>query len=122
MKAQIDTLAMQVGGKDNETVSKVSEQQIEDKKVSSNMVFKLLFSPVYILRAIVKLRKRNDSNKGIKSESPGLSETIPDVDSKVGGNGNGNKEDVLIKTASNDSIIPIGENRIPEHDQRYGDF
>jgi methyl-accepting chemotaxis protein len=140
MKEQINILSAQVGGKgdedlhtrkpdkkkvrkaDNETAGKVSEQQIEDKKTSRNIVFKLLFSPIYILKAIFKLRNRNDSNNGIKSESMGSSETAPDVDNKVGGNGNGNKEDVLIETASNDSLIPMGENRIPEHDERFKDF
>ncbi|MFQ5687712.1 MAG: methyl-accepting chemotaxis protein [Candidatus Scalindua sp.] len=142
MKEQIEILAMQVGGKgngklhtkksdkpdkkkvrkaDNETAGKVSKQQFEDKKTSSNMVFKLLLSPIYILKAIVKLRKRNDStNKGIKSESMDSTETAPDKN--TGGNGNGNKENVLIKTASNDSLIPMGENRIPEHDERFKDF
>ena len=140
MKEQIDILAMQVSGKGNgeqsaqksgkkrarkagnETTGKVSERQIEEKKVSSNIVSKLLFSPIYILKAIVKLRKRNDTNKGIKSESLGSCETAPDVDNKAGGNGNGNKEDVLAKTASNDSIIPMGENRITEHDEQMNDF
>jgi methyl-accepting chemotaxis protein len=140
MKEQIDILAMQVGGKgngeqpaqksgkkrarkdDNEAAGKVSEQQIEEKKISSNMASKVLLSPIYILKAIVKLRKCNDSNKGVKSESLGSSETAPDVDNKAGGNGNGKKEDVLIGTASNDNIIPMGENRIPEHDERFKDF
>ena len=107
---------------DNEAAGKVSEQQIEEKKISSNMASKVLLSPIYILKAIVKLRKCNDSNKGVKSESLGSSETAPDVDNKAGGNGNGKKEDVLIGTASNDNIIPMGENRIPEHDERFKDF
>ena len=70
------------------------------------------------------LRKRNNSNKGIKPESIGSSETAPDVDNKAGGNGNGNgnKEDVPVETASNESIIPMGEDRIPEHDVRFKDF
>ncbi len=140
MKDQINILAMQVGGKgngelpaqkpdkkkvrkaDNETAGKMSEQQIEDKKASRNIVLKLLFSPIYILKAIVKLRKRNDSNKGIISESMSSSETAPDVDNKAGGNGNGNKEDILIETASNDGLIPMSENRIPEHDESLKDF
>ena len=49
---------------DNETTGKASEQQNEEKKISSNIVFKLFFSPIYILKSIVKLRKRNDSNEG----------------------------------------------------------
>jgi methyl-accepting chemotaxis protein len=142
MKEQIEILAMQVGGKgngelpaqkpdkpdkkkvrkaDNETAGRVSEQQFEDKKTSGNIVFKLLLSPIiYILKVIVKLRKRNDSNKGIKSESMGSSETVPDVDNKAGGNGN--KEGVLIGTASKDSLIQMNENKIPEHDERFKDF
>lgn len=142
MKEQVDILAMQVGGKgngeltaqksdkpdrnkagkaDNETAG-VSEQQIQEKKASSSMVSKLLLSPIYILKLIVKQRKRNDPSKGIKSESRGPSETAPDVDSRAGSNGNGNKEDVLCETDSDDSLIPMGENRIPEHDERFKDF
>jgi|TARA_B100001971_G_C17687041_1_gene285100 hypothetical protein len=70
------------------------------------------------------LRKRNNSNKGIKPESIGSSETAPDVDNKAGGNGNGNKEDVLIETASKDSLIPMDEDedRVLEHDERFKDF
>ncbi len=63
------------------------------------------------------LRKHNDHNKGFNSGSMGTSETAPDIDNKAGSNGNGNKEDVLIETASNDNLIPLGENRIPEHDE-----
>ncbi|MBC8550763.1 MAG: hypothetical protein H8D23_14055 [Candidatus Brocadiales bacterium] len=143
MKEQIEILAMQVGGKgngelpaqqsgrhdkkrarkaDNETDGKVSEQQIEQNKTSGSMVFKLLFSPIYILKVIVKLRKRNDSSKEIKSELTGSSETATDVDNKVGGNGHGNKEDVLVKTVSKESLIPMGENRIQEHDEKFSDF
>jgi len=141
MKEQIEILAMQVGGKgngeltaqksdqkkvrmaDNKTAGKVSEQQVEYKTTSRNIVFKLLFSPIYILKAIVKLIKRNDSSNGIKSESMGSSGTASDAANKSGGNGgNGNKEDVLVETASKDSLIPMGENRIPEHDERFKDF
>ncbi len=137
MKEQINVLAIQVGGKgngngeqrrhkpaktDNETSSQVQGQNVTDLKTSSNMVFKLLFSPIYIMKSIVKLRKHDDSNKGIKSGSMEPSETAPDIDNKTGGNGNGRKEDVLIKTASNESVIPMGENRIPEHDDDFKDF
>lgn len=140
MKEQVDILAMQVGGKgngelpahqsgkkrstkaDNKTTGKVSEQQIEEEKTSINMVFKLLFSPIYVLKEIVKPRKRNDSNEETKFESLGSPETAPDVNNKAGGNGNGNKENVLAKTASNDSIIPMGKNRITEHDEQMNDF
>ncbi len=130
MKEEIDILAMQVGGKGN---GELPAQKSDKKRVRKadnetagkrNIVFKLLFSPIYIFKAIFKLRKRNDSNNGIESEPMGSSETAPDVDNKAGGNGNGNgnKEDVLIGTASNESIIPMGENRIPEHDERFKDF
>ena len=140
MKEQVDILAMQVGGKgdgelppqksdkesagkvDIETTDKVSEQQIEEKKTSGGKVFKLLISPIFILQSIVKRKKDNDSGKEIKSESTGSSETAPDVDSKAGGNGNGSKEDVFVKTASKESIIPMGENRISEHDESFKDF
>ncbi|MBT6052375.1 MAG: hypothetical protein HOG49_36695, partial [Candidatus Scalindua sp.] len=138
MKEQVDILAMQVGGKgdgelppqksdkesagkvDIETTDKVSEQQIEEKKTSGGKVFKLLISPIFILQSIVKRKKDNDSGKEIKSESTGSSETAPDVDSKAGGNGS--NEDVLVKTASKESIIPMGENRISEHDESFKDF
>ena len=140
MKEQIDILSSQVSGKSsgelpaqkpdkkkvrkagNETAGKVSEQQIEDKKASRNIVFKVLFSPIHILKAITKLRKRNDStgSTGTNTHTSGSTETAPDKNTRD--NGNGNKEDVLIGTASNDSLIPMGENRIPEHDERFKDF
>jgi hypothetical protein len=128
MKEEIDILAMQVGGKGN---GELPAQKSDKKRVRKadnetagkrNIVFKLLFSPIYIFKAIFKLRKRNDSNNGIKSEPMGSSKTAPDVDNKAGGNGNGNKEDVLVGTASNESIIPMGENRIVEHDESMKDF
>jgi methyl-accepting chemotaxis protein len=120
MKEQINVLAMQVGGKGN---GKLSAQKPDnpDKKPSSSMVFKLLFSPIYILKGIIKRRKYNDTNKGINSKSM-RSETAPDLDNKAGGNGKDNKEDVLIETASNDNIIPMGENRVTEHDESFKDF
>ena len=90
------------------------------KKISGGKVFKLLISPIFILQSIVKRKKDNDSGKEIKSESTGSSETAPDVDSKAGGNGS--NEDVLVKTASKESIIPMGENRISEHDESFKDF
>ncbi len=107
MKKQIAILAMQVGGKGNgelppqkpgklgkKRAGKVSEQQIEEKETSGNKVF--------------------------KSGSMGLSESGHDVDNKAGGNDN--NEDVLIKTASKDSIIPKGKNRISEHNEIIDDF
>ena len=117
MKDQIDILAMQVGGKSNgelpaQKPDKVSEQHSEEKKTAGNKIFKLLFKRI----------KRNTSNKEIKSRSTDSSETAPEVDNKAGGNGNGNKEDVLTEAASNDSIIPMSENRISEHDESYKDF
>ena len=130
MKEQINILAMQVGGKTNGKLrkhtpvnpDKLPEQNVTDLKTSGNSIFKLIFSPICLLKSIVKLRKHNDSNKRIKSGPMGSSETASEVDNKAGGNGNGNKEDVLIETASNDSLIPMGENRIPEHDESFKDF
>ncbi|MGR3293600.1 MAG: methyl-accepting chemotaxis protein, partial [Candidatus Scalindua sp.] len=142
MKEQVDILAMQVGGKgngklpaqkpdkpdrkragkaDKETTGNVSEQQIEEKKISSNKVFKLLFSPIYILKSIVKLRKRDDSNKEIKSESLSSSEATPDVDNKAEGNGNG-AQDISHALTKSEELIPPGKNRIVEHDEQMNDF
>ena len=92
------------------------------EKIEFGGVLELIFSPIYILKSIVKLRKRDNSNKGIKSESMDSPVTAPDVDNKAGDNGNGKNEDVLIETTSNDTVIPMGENRIPEHDEGFRDF
>ncbi|MCP4255289.1 MAG: hypothetical protein GY775_18165, partial [Candidatus Scalindua sp.] len=140
MKEQVDILAMQVGGKgdgelppeksdkesagkvDNETTDKVSEQQIKEKKKSGSKIFKLLLSPIFILQSIVKRKNDNDSDKVTISESTGSSETAPDVDNNTGGNGHGNEEDVLVKIASNESLIPMGENRIQAEEEAFKDF
>ncbi len=50
----------------------------------------------------------------------GSSETVSDVGNKAGGNDN--KEDVLVEAISNNSLIPMGGKRIPEHDERFKDF
>jgi Methyl-accepting chemotaxis protein len=131
MKEQINILAMQVDGKgkgehrrnktakpDNVISSQVPEQNITDVKTSGKSVLKLISSPIYILKSIAKLRKRDDSNKGIKSEP--MDPPVPD--NETGDNGNGRNEDVLVKTNSNESIIPKGENRILEHDESFKDF
>ncbi len=94
------------------------EQNDTDLKTTGNIVSKLISSPIYILKSIAKLKKRGDSNKAIKSESMGS----PETDNEAGKNGNGKKEDVLVKAASNESVIPMGENRIAEHDESYKDF
>ncbi len=137
MKEQIEILAMQVGGKGSgkppvqkagkpgkKIIGKVSEQQIEEEKISNSIISKLLFSPIYIFKSIFKRKRGNDSNKGVKPESTGSSSTPLDVDNRVGGNGNsdGNREDILSKTVSNENVIPIGENRISEHNESFGDF
>jgi hypothetical protein len=94
------------------------------EKIKFGGVLELISSLIYILKSIVKLRKRDNSNKGIKSESMDSPATAPDVDNKAGdnGNGNGKNEDVLIETTSNDTVIPMGENRIPEYDESFKDF
>jgi len=141
MKEQIEILAMQVGGKgngelparksdkkkvrkaDNETAGKVSEQQIEDKKTSRNIVFKLLFSPIYILKAIVKLRKHDDSTGSTGTKTYTADSSGNGSDKNAEDNGNGTK-DLPEKTHLDkaDNIIPMGENRIMEHDERFKDF
>ena len=76
MKEQIDILAMQVGGKgngelrtvrkdDNGNSDQILSQQVSDKKASGNIVFKLLFSPIYILKYTLKTifnRKKQDGS------------------------------------------------------------
>ncbi len=110
MKEQINILAKQVGS------------QGTGKKTSGNGVSKLLFSPIFFLLGIVKRKKNNDPDNGTESGSLEPSEKTPNVDNKTGGNGNGTKEDVLVKTDSSDSLIPMGESRIPEHDEEFSDF
>ena len=139
MKEQINILAMQVDGKgkgehrrdkpanpdkgnagkpDNVISSQMPEQNVTDVKTPGKSVLKLISSPIYILKLIAKLRKRDDSNKGIKSESM----DSPETDNETGDNGNGRNEDVLVKTDSSESIIPTGGNRILEHDESFKDF
>jgi methyl-accepting chemotaxis protein len=119
MKEQIDILSAQVGGKGNEDLHTHKSTHSDQKKAEQQVIRK----KTSLLKRIFNWRKNYDHpDKGIKSESMGSSETAPDVDNKAGGNGNGNKKDVLTETASNDSLIPMGENRIPEHDERFKDF
>ena len=116
MKEQINLLAVQVGGNgnDNGTPSHVSKKNDTDLKTSGNRILKIISSPIHILKSIAKLRKLDDSSKRIKSkDSP---ETTPDS------NGNGKEKVVLTESASNESIIPMGENRIAEHDESFKDF
>jgi len=119
MKEQIDILSAQVGGKGNEDLNTHKSTHSDQKKAEQQIIRE----KTSLLKRFFNLRKNDDHpNKGIISKSMSSSETAPDVDNKTGGNGNGNKEDVLIETASNDSLIPMGENRIPEHDERFKDF
>jgi len=139
MKEQVDILAMQVGGKgdgerppqksdkesagkaDNKTTDKVSEQQIEVKKTSGGKVFKLLFSPILILQSIIKRKDGNAPDNEIKTEPTGSSVTAPDVDSKAGGNGN-DAQGISHVSANPEELIPMGKNRIVEHDEKMNDF
>jgi methyl-accepting chemotaxis protein len=138
MKEQIDILAMQVGGNGNgelRTVRKddngnsvqILSKQVSDKKASVNIVFKLLFSPIYILKYTLKTifnqkkQDSSDSNKDIKScYTGGITHTKNPVKT-VSGNGD-NKENVLVGTASNDNIIPMGTSETKEHNSRFEDF
>ncbi len=142
MKEQINILAVQVGGKGNgelRTVKKDDDkasdqtlsQQVTDKKASGNIVFKLLFSPVYILKTIFNRKKHDgpDSNKEIKSSSTGdaihtkdSTETVPGNFKNAEGNGN-DKEGALVGIASDDeNVIPMGTGKTKEHDDRFKDF
>ena len=123
MKEQINLLAIQVGGNgngvkknDNETSNHVPGQNATSVKTSGNIVFKLISLPISFLKSIAKLRKLDDSSKRIKSESKDSPETIHDS------NGNGKEKGMLAETVSNESIIPMGENRIKEHDESFKDF
>ena len=125
MKEQINLLAIQVGGNgngvkknDNETSNHVPGQNTTSIKTSDNIVFKLISLPISILKSIAKLRKRNDSNNGLKPGSVGS----PKAGKMDGDNSNGKKENVPVEADSNDNIIPMGENRITEHDESFRDF
>jgi hypothetical protein len=100
--------------------SQAQEQNVTDPETTGNSIFKLISSPITILKSIVKLRKHDNSNKEIKSKSTVSPEAAPD--NRAGKNGNGKKQDVPIETTSNDSMIPMGDNRIPEHDESFRDF
>ncbi len=138
MKEQIDILAMQVGGKGNGELRTVRKndngnaEQITVKKASGNTVFKLLFSPIYILKNTLKmifnLRKHDGANTGIKSGPTGgvthtknSTETVPGNSKNAEGNGN-DKEDVLVGAVSNDSVIPMGTDKTKKYDGRFDDF
>jgi len=123
MKDQINILALQVGGNwngeeknDNETSGHVPKQKDTGLKSSESRVLKIISPAINILKSIAKLRKLDDSSNGTKSESKGSPETTTD------NNGNGKKKDVVTETVSNESIIPMGENRITEHDESCKDF
>jgi methyl-accepting chemotaxis protein len=126
MKEQIEILSTQVSDKttEDEASNQAPEQPSRDEKTLEKAATKLL-SPIAKLLKPVLIRLHNlesdHPNKGIISESMGSSESTPDVDNKAEG-GNGNKEDVLVETASNESIIPMDENRIPEHKEGFSDF
>ncbi len=134
MKDQIDTLAMQVGGKgngelptarkdDNETFDQALGQKSSGKKKSSNIVFKLFFSPIYILKTIFNRRKHNnsDSNNEIGfGSTEGVTRTKDSTES-IPGNGD-DKENVLVGTASSDSIIPMDTDETTEKNDRFKDF
>ncbi len=123
MKDQINILALQVGGNgngeeknDNETSGHVPKQKDTGLKASESRVLKIISPAINILKSIAKLRKLDDSSNGTKSESKGSPETTTD------NNGNGKKKDVATEAISNESIIPMGENRIAEHDESCKDF
>jgi len=111
MKDQIGILALQVGGNGNG-----EKKNDTDLKVSENRVFKIFSPAINILKSIARLRKLDDSSNGTKSESKSSPEATPN------GNGNGKKKGVVTETVSNESIIPMGENRIAEHDESCKDF
>jgi hypothetical protein len=156
MQEQIDVLAKQVSGNssvelssdnhsntegekgrhegktDKETSSLAADQQPSIKKTTGSIVFKLLFSPIYILRYtlqnILNLRAKDGSDIEIKSGSTGgvthikdSTETVPGNGKNAEGNGN-DKENVLAGTASHDSVIPMGSGKAKEHDSRFEGF
>jgi len=125
MKDQINILAIQVGGNgngeeknDNETSGHVPKQNDTGLKASENRALRIISPAINILKSIAKLRKPDDSSKGIKSES----KSSPEATSDENGNGNGKKKDMVTEAISNESIIPMGENRIAEHDESCKDF
>ena len=111
MKDQINILALQVGGNGNG-----EKENDTGLKTSENRALKIISPAINILKSIAKLRKSDDSSNGTKSESKGSPETTTD------NNGNGKKKDMVTEAISNESIIPMGENRIAEHDESCKDF
>jgi len=123
MKDQINILALQVGGNwndeeknDNETSGHVPKQKDTGLKSSESRVLKIISPAINILKSIARIKKLDDSSNGTKSESKSSPEATPN------GNGNGKKKGVVTETVSNESIIPMGENRIAEHDESCKDF
>ena len=156
MQEQIDVLAKQVSGNgnvelsthkpdnpgwervklegkaDKESSGLTSEQQGSNKKTTGSIVFKLLFSPIYILgytfKKIFKVNEQDGADIGIKSSSAGSvthtkesTETAPCNSKNAEGNGN-DKKNILVGTASNDSVIPMGTGKTKEHDGRFENF
>ncbi len=127
MKEQIDILAMQVGGNGNGELHTVRKddngnseqtlgQQVSNKKASSNIVFKLL-------KTILNRKKRDDpdSNKDIKSGSIGGITHTKNPAETVSGKGD-NEENVLVGTATNDNVIPMGASETKGHNNRFDGF
>ncbi len=142
MKEQIDILAMQVGGRggevqtvckdDNVASAQTPGQQDTDKKALDSIVFKSLFSPIYILKSIQKIvfgqreLDSSGSSKENKASNPedisctnDLTETVPGNGKNAQDDGN-DKEEVLVETI-NDSVIPMGTGTKNKND-RFEDF
>lgn len=135
MKEQIDILSSQVSSKSkgelpaqksdkpdkkktrkavNETSGQTPEPQVIREKTS-------------LLKRLFNLRKDDDHpNKGTKSGRADTTAHTADSsgngsDKNAEDDGNGTKE-IPEKTHSDADLIPIGENRIPVHDERFKDF
>ncbi len=67
------------------------------------------------------MSEQDGTNIGNKSGSAGGVTHTKDSTETVPGNGN-DTENVLVGTASNDSVIPMGTGETKEHDNRFKDF
>jgi hypothetical protein len=132
MKEQVNILAMQVGGKDSEDLhthksthsdQKKAEQvkRVDNEASSQTPEQQVIREKTSLLKRFFNLRKRDHStgSTGIKTHTADSSGNGSDENAEDNGNG---IKDIPEKTYLDDNIIPVGENRIPEHDERFKDF
>jgi len=112
MKEQINILSMQVSGKDSEdlhTHKSIHSDQKKAEKIQENDI------------GISSQTTGKEIKTGYTSTTNTADSSGNGSDKDAGDDGNGTI-DILERTYPDDNIIPMGENRIPVHDERFKDF